>query len=352
MIGGTLAISEEDALLCVRDFLGSKGLDETDLLSLVSDTYGEPVLVAATGSIAAGVGNSKSDIDLVVVVPGENVTSFPVTCFKSGVMIDTEYLNSSVVEELFRHVEQAGVATRLLNCDAWSLEFAKLRRLTRISESAVLKATPEWQSKLDQLRSGVLAAACAEFWRIETYRRWVTARWLAPTNGRLACLRMSEALIAAAESMLSTEGQVYAGLKWVSAKAQRSPNTEPLRLVNAAYRASRHWSDDPTGYLRHGGRLLENFLGEIEAAQIDCVLSRHSDVIVEEFGARTLLHRSKLAGAAVKGAHEELTHANHVWRGGSKDVPPPWLMDLLTNNLLWLDILEPTTPELGMRHGA
>lgn len=339
--------SQDDAMEAIRFFLRKRDLTEADLLAQVTNNYGEPELVAATGSIAAGVGNSTSDIDVAVVVPSQKVTSFPVTSFIGGLMVDTEYVNSDTIRSLCMSVKRGLVGNFISNCDSWSLASAQLRRLSRLSESAVLIASSSWQRQLDELRSGVLSRAASHYWKVEAYRRWTTARWMSSTTPHVACLRFYEALIAAAESLMCAEGQVYTGLKWTPAKAARSESQFAKELVATAQASPACWADNPRKFLNQAQQLLESWSDCRSPSDMRANLLIHSSATIERIGGKVLIHRDNLAGVALSGNVDTLfSETRLLWSDKLSVSPEPWLLKLLAQNLLWLDISVPETVDL------
>jgi Nucleotidyltransferase domain len=331
--------SQDDAMKAIRSFLQSRSLAEADLLAQVTEGYGEPELVAATGSIAAGVGNRASDIDLVVVVPSQKVTSFPVTSFIGGLMVDTDYVSTETVRSLCTSVRSGLVGNFVSNCDTWSIASAHLRRLARLSESAVLVASSSWQDQLDELRSGILSRAASQYWEVEAYRRWIAASWMSDITAHVACLRFYEALIAAAESLMCAEGRVYTGLKWVPAKAARSESLLARDLVEAAQAGPICWADDPHRFMRKAHQLLQSWSNSNSQCEYRVNLLVHSSATVEKIGGKVLVHRDNLAGVALNGEVDLLNSANRlVWSSELFQTPEPWLLALFAQNVLWLDV--------------
>lgn len=80
-----------------QKFLEERGLDLGDVIGETDQGHGRPALAVAAGSVLAGFGNHRSDLDLLVLVENDQLTRFPIQSHRHGTLIDVNIRQASAV---------------------------------------------------------------------------------------------------------------------------------------------------------------------------------------------------------------------------------------------------------------
>ena len=95
-VGGSGGAAGVESILAARldSFLARRGLHREQLVAQLDEPFGRPLLVAAAGSILQGVGNERSDLDLIVVVE-DKVSRMPLASYARAVLVDPTYFGAA-----------------------------------------------------------------------------------------------------------------------------------------------------------------------------------------------------------------------------------------------------------------
>lgn len=221
----------------LKTFLSKHNCVPEDLLSEVEDVYGEPRIVIATGSILSGFGNKFSDLDVFVVVENSNLTALPITSYKGGLRVDTEYYGVDRVFNQEKMVRSGSChRSQVLSRDLWVQYYRSLRSMTRFYDGYRLSSKPEFFDWLDQIKSCWLESRVSEWFTYESCRHYLAANWLKKSNMRLACNSISEALFSALSAKVAEKGQVILPKKWLGEKLKACAFVEYLEMFKKALR--------------------------------------------------------------------------------------------------------------------
>ncbi|MFI7301389.1 hypothetical protein [Streptomyces sp. NPDC050121] len=69
------------------------------MLNEADQGLGNPALVVVAGSVLAGLGNVRGNLDLLVLVESENLKRFPVLSHEHGTLIDVSFRRASTVRD-------------------------------------------------------------------------------------------------------------------------------------------------------------------------------------------------------------------------------------------------------------
>jgi len=196
-------------------FLAPHGTEYEDLRREVDDSFGEPRLVVAAGSVLQGFGNSASDVDLHAVVDDGRVTDFHVSFHDRGFSVDVNY-----VEETWIKDAAARPLVPPRTRPEWKDEQRRLTQLGRFALGLPLAGRDDWLAwRLDA--ASAFAAHAAWWWRAEALRFRVAAELLVPAKPLLAAQRYCDAGLAALDAVAAAAGEAYVGTKWLGLKLTR-----------------------------------------------------------------------------------------------------------------------------------
>lgn len=323
----------------LQDFLSRKGATIQDLLEQVGKSFGEPLLVVATGSVLEGFGNEESDVDLSIFVDAPNVTDFPVSSHTLGLPLDLSYIDSTWATEnsgfVVRNELHAGP---VFNRTAWKSSQRRLTRLGRVCTGKVLAGQRDWLDWQQRLCAAFPHHAVT-WWRTEALRQLSAGHLLVPTAPLLAAQRYCDAGLAVLESRAASAGELYVGPKWIAAKLVRQGAAELL----AAYERFMDLPvkpDETTTYLSEAVALI----GELTADRPlpenpEITLSKLPGVERWEVRGRVLWHRWTIRGVEVDD-DSALDHGNPdglLWRG-RLDALPEAARLIATQDFAWLSV--------------
>ncbi len=326
----------EQARNALDEYAARIGIDVADVVAEVENTYGEPELIAAVGSTAAGLGTRYSDFDFIAVIDRDDVPAFPVTAFVGGKMIDTEYMASATLCGMIAEIGQPFAPAKVLDAREWHACVSRLRKLSRLAWSAPMLCSAKWDDLAESLRAGPLAREMSQFWYRDAWRKRIVSEWLWQDAPLTACVRLGEAIVELVEAELAARGQFYFGLKWTPHKASRSMDPALIGAIEFAQRFP-SGKADLARFHSHGIEWFHELTKERDEPPLRAHLSIHPKAAVHDLGGEWMLSRDGCAGAFVKGTAAPAPDLP-VWSGGSFEEPPPWVMSLFRRNLLWLGV--------------
>jgi len=310
------------------------------LLAHVEPVFGAPHAVLKSGSIAAGLGNPKSDIDLLVLVPSERVTKFPILSHEGERIVDAEYISLPRRTRIAADIRDRVEPSHLPGAAALHARYENLWTLSRLAIGSVLHADAAAGAFLAGIKEPWLAEAISEFWALEAWRRWSVARWLYAAKPRTAAWRCGMALFAAADARLASQGQYYVNPKWVSEKVARAADPA-LRAMLERARAGM-LIDSPgeaEAFVESASGLLDELLAPFAPLPRLVTELRLADgVSLRSAGGSTILAYHDLHGAEIRDHGLRFDPDAPTWSGGVGDVPPGAVMALFERHLLWPSI--------------
>lgn len=333
-------LSDAEATARLDEVLRGYGLSLAELSEEVEATYGEPELVLASGSLMAGFGSPKSDIDLLVIMDAKRrVTDLPIMSYRKDAHIDTEYYARDAVLEMCEVLDRPDVLRATMSEKGWRKDYRLLRTLTRFGHSSILEATETWRAIIDRLRSATFFDVVAAWWRAEAVRYHIGASWLAPANPLLACLRMQEAIQASLSARAAARGELILPKKWLAGKLDACGDDAGLTELRTLL------SLDPTGdpacafdtlkarSLDHIGDEARRYPLELHLASGVELIDLKTETLASRWGLRAIHFRPTRDG--LRGADKRSTP---VWAGAGDQTPPDFGLDLFRADMAWLGI--------------
>jgi hypothetical protein len=324
------------------DFLKTRGIDRDTLRREADQGLGAPALAVAGGSVLAGFGNHRSDIDLLVLVDNERLTRFPIQSHEHGTLIDIN----------LRRAEDVRGTTAALAADpwptfatvtepAWNHRRRAINTAGRLALGLPLLASPPWDSWHASLRRPWLAEAVRQWWAVEAHRRARAAGWLAGARPRAAAVRAREAVVAALNARAAARGELYSPEKWVGEKLRLLGDTEGLAVLAEALEPP----DRP-------GEAVARLLGRVEqligeAAPLHSVLRWATGAGIAELDDRTVVDRWQLRALELPPCKLPATGTGAViWSGPAAATPPEEILPLFVHDMVWLGMARPD-PEVS-----
>ncbi|MEU3036772.1 hypothetical protein [Streptomyces griseoaurantiacus] len=320
-------------------FLGRRGRTVTDLTDQVADSFGEPLLVVAAGSVQQGFGNEESDVDLLVFVDAQ-VTNIPISSHVLGLPVDVNYLSTDWARAADALLAGEPWDGELVTRSDWKDSLRRFQRLGRLAVSLPLAGTATWRGWLAGLAEPVTEYA-AHWWTRECLRQRTAARLRRDTDPLLAAQRYCDAGLAALEVAAARAGELYVGAKWIEAKLERGAAPEYLD----AYRflmATPTTAAEAKRYHDAAEELLDSLLHLPGDPVVQLALM--PDVERHEIRGRTLLHRWGMRGLESRSPDFAVPAANGaVWRGPAGALDGDAAL-LVGQGLVWLSVADADGP--------
>jgi hypothetical protein len=319
-------------------FLAARGATREDLLTAVGEPFGRPLLVMATGSILAGFGNGRSDIDINVVVE-HHAPRLPIPSHELPVLVDATYFGRSVVEAWVSAIrDQPWPPAGPLDRAQWLQHRANIFNCTRFACGLTLVEEDDWDFRIAEFREPWLRERVAEWWRIESVRRGRAARWLADARPLLASQLKLEAVLAALEGRAAAAGQIYFKQKWLAEKLRAIEDEEGMAVWREVMRA-------PTSEREVGDYLArcDDLLLELGCRQTDGLTAQLwylPGVKLRALDERTLVSRWDLRGIEFGGAIAAVPEPPQpIWEGALDERPSADVLSLFVEDMTWLAIV-------------
>ncbi|MFI6284825.1 hypothetical protein ACIBCM_08725 [Streptomyces sp. NPDC051018] len=321
----------------LTDFLEERGLKIDDVLGETDQGVGAPVLAVASGSVLAGFGNHRSDLDLLLVVESERLTRFPVQSHRHGTLIDVNIRKAEAVREhTARLRDSAWPRFGSVTQDAWNHRRRTIKTTTRLALGLPLSVTEPWDAWHAGLGAPWLARVVEQWWTVEARRLARAARLLAAERPMVAATRGREAVVAALNSRAAAAGQLYFTEKWAGEKLRASADREGL----AALREVLAPPSAPRERVARCLGLVEELTGPV--VPLHSVLRWATGVGAAELEDRTVVDRWQLRALEVHRTGLPPAGGEDIlWSGPPNADPPPDIQRLFVHDMLWLGVAEP-----------
>lgn len=325
-------------------FLAARGTTIEMLLATVGEPYGRPLLVVATGSILHGLGNERSDIDINIVVEQE-VTPLPIPTYTPRLLVDTTYFSASEVEKWVSALRDQPWPLTQLDRAQWKRRHSEFFNCTRFGYGLVLSARDGRDLWMAELRKPWLAERVANWWRVESVRRWLGGRWLANAKPLLAAQRQLDAVLAKLESRVAAAGHPYFGPKWLPEKLRTLGDSQGLAVLHEVMRAPTT-EREARSYAARCEVLMAELGGGDNGDNDDMAaqLWYLDGVKLRKIDGGTLVSRWNLRGLELRGAAPAATQpSGPLWEGGLNVQPPADVLALFIEDMTWLSMVARTT---------
>jgi hypothetical protein len=332
-------VTEEELAARLRTFLDRRGVAVETLLGNVESSFGAPLLVVATGSVLQGFGNSRSDVDLNVVVEAEKLAALPIPSFEGDVLVDATYFGAHQLEPWVPALrDHPWPPTGTVDRDACRRRFSRLFQSSRFACGLALTARNGWDGWLEELRRPWLVQRVVEWWRTEAYRWSLGARWLRDVKPMLAAQRQCEAVIAALESRAAAAGELYFKPKWLAEKFAMLGDEAGRQALKCALRTPTR-ERDVDSYVSRCDELLRDLLGDSAERALGVQVWMAPGVTVRRLGGTTLVSRWDLRGVELRDADLALDGNAPIWQGGIDAEPSVQLLELFAADMTWLSLV-------------
>jgi len=321
----------------LAEFLDERGLKIDDVLGETDQGFGEPALAVASGSVLAGFGNRRSDLDLLVIVENDKLTRFPIQSHEHGTLIDVNIRQASAVREhTARLRDSPWPRFESVTQDAWNHRRRTLKTTTRLALGLPLAVTEPWDSWHAGLREPWLAQAVVQWWTVEAHRLGRAARLLQDDRPMVAVARAREAVVAALNARAAAAGQLYFTEKWVGEKLKAVGDHAGLTALRSVLEPPLPPGDRVARCLG----LVEEFTAPV--APLHSVLRWATGVGTALLDDRTVVDRWQLRALEVRRTDLPAAGTEDVlWSGPPDADPPEDIQRLFTHDMLWLGVATP-----------
>ncbi|MEU8462019.1 hypothetical protein [Streptomyces sp. NPDC029003] len=318
-------------------FLKQRGLHRDAVRKEADQGVGRPVLAVASGSVLAGFGNHRSDLDLMVLVENDRLTRFPIQSHEHGTLIDVNIRRAASVRETTAALTaEPWPRFATVTEDAWNHRRRALNTANRLALGLPLLASPPWDAWHAGLRRPWHAEAVTQWWTVEAHRLAQAARWLLDARPMAAAVRAREAVVAALNARAAAAGESYFTAKWVGEKLKVLGDAEGLAVLHEALRAPLVPREQVPRRLADAERLAG------DPAGLHAVLRWSTGVGTTVLEDRTVVDRWQLR--AVESARRDLPPEDSdtvVWSGPLGAPPPADLLPLFVHDMVWLGVAHP-----------
>ncbi|MGW0332545.1 hypothetical protein ACWD0J_11855 [Streptomyces sp. NPDC003011] len=323
-------------------FLEPRGISRTAVLGEADQGMGAPALAVVAGSVLAGFGNHRSDLDLLVLVENDKLTRFPIQSHEHGALIDVNVRWASGVRD---SADELATETwprfATVTEDAWNHRRRTLNTVNRLALGLPLIAVPPWDDWQAGLRRPWLADVLEQWWTVEAHRLAQAARWLLDARPMAAAVRAREAVVAALNARTTAAGTLYFAAKWVGEKLRSLGDDEGLALLREALAPPLA----PRERVAHCLAAVERLIGD--AAPLHAVLRWSTGVGTTALDDRTVVDRWQLRALEVPRRDLPPSDGDAViWSGPAGTSLPDDLMPLFVHGMVWLGVAHPD-PEVS-----
>ncbi|MEV6570219.1 hypothetical protein [Streptomyces sp. NPDC051577] len=318
-------------------FLDERGITRDAVRRETDQGMGSPALAVAAGSVLAGFGNHRSDLDLFVLVENDRLTRFPIQSHEHGTLIDVNIRRAGAVRETTADL-RARPWPRFASVgeSGWNHRRRAINTANRLGLGLPLVATPPWDAWHAALRDPWLADVVEQWWTVEAHRLAQAAHWLRRAKPMAAAARAREAVVAALNARAAAGGQVYLPAKWVGEKLKALDDTEGLAVLGDALAPPL----DPRERIPHCLGLVDRLAGE--PAPLHAVLRWSTGVGTTVLDDRTVVDRWQLRALEVLRSDLPPEGSDAVlWSGPVGSALPDDLLPLFAGDMLWLGVAHP-----------
>ncbi|MFC7308254.1 hypothetical protein ACFQVC_29040 [Streptomyces monticola] len=324
-------------------FLEQRGIDRQAVLGEAADQgLGTPALAVAAGSVLAGFGNHRSDLDLLVLVENDRLTRFPIQSHEHGMLIDISVRRASEVRDSAAGLRAEPWPRSATVTEAgWNHRRRVINTVSRLALGLPLIATPPWDGWLAGLRGAWLADAVEQWFAVEAHRRAQAARWLLDARPMAAAVRAREAVVAALNARAAAGGELYCTDKWVGEKLKLLGDTEGLAVLRDVLEPPL----TPHDRVPHCLDFVDRTVGTAEP--LHAVLRWAIGVGTTPLDDRTVVDRWQLR--ALETFRRDLPPQDSdavIWSGPAGSDPPDDVLPLFVHDMVWLGLAHPE-PEVS-----
>ncbi|SDF98906.1 hypothetical protein SAMN05421505_10121 [Sinosporangium album] len=323
--------------------MDQRGLKIDAVLGETDQGLGSPVLAVASGSVLAGFGNHRSDLDLLVLVDNDRLTRFPVQSHEHGTLIDVNVRQAAKVRGHAAWLRDgAWPSAESVTQDAWNHRRRTLKTTTRLALGLPLAAAEPWDSWQAGLGEPWLARVVEQWWTVEAHRLARAVRLLRRDRPMVAATRGREAVVAALNARAAAGGQLYFTEKWVGEKLRVLGDEAGLAVLREVLAPPLRPDDRVARCLR-----LVDELVPVERP-LHSVLRWATGVGTATLDDRTVVDRWQLRALEVRRTDLPESGAEDVLWSGPPDVDPPEdIHRLFVHDMLWLGVAEPDAEVTG-----
>jgi hypothetical protein len=314
-----------------------RGIRPEVLVEAVGEPFGAPLAVIATGSLFAGFGNASSDVDVIGVADDDRITNFPIVEHVGGTRIDIAYLAAERLAGLEKRLVDARFPRAEATRRGWTTDRRDFDLATRLAVGQIVRAVPPWGERVASFSRGWLASRVADWWSVESTRRWIAAEWLVEQKPLLAAMRYFEAAVAACQAGVSRAGDVYFAEKWLFEKLARAERTSELDAIRGVLALP----SDPGELRSHRARcraIVESEAIEVRPDVTTIQVFLAPGVTVHDLADRRIAQRWGLRYVDVDETLADADdHSAPLWRGPAADAPPA-IVELFVHDMVWLGV--------------
>jgi hypothetical protein len=323
-------------------FLARKDRGMDDLKAQVDQSFGEPLLVIAAGSVLQGFGNEESDLDVIALVDAPRVTDVPIPSHVLDLPVDVNYLDITWIRAAATEATgDFSPAVLGLSQSAWRAAYRRMTKVGRVVYGLPLDGDPALFAWQRDLRAGFLRYAAA-WWRAESLRQLTAARLLRANRPMLAAQRVHDAGMAALESVVSLLDEAYTGPKWIGAKLRRVADP----ALDAAYQQLVRIpvrDTETTAYLDDAEQTIAELFADAPLpADPDVAVTPQDGVARQTAVGLVLLHRYGARGVESDDPDFGTTDDDGLVFHGPVSTMSESIRVLLTEGLGWLTVREVT----------
>ncbi|MGW6457499.1 hypothetical protein ACWF94_16535 [Streptomyces sp. NPDC055078] len=300
----------------------------------MDDSFGEPLLIVAAGSVISGFGNANSDLDVCVIAPDDVASSLPLMAYPQGARVDVVLHGAARVTERYEELTTTRWPPPRIGPGDIGTRRQVIDSLSRFGLGLPLRGTPEWslwQRRLDTELTGWISS----WYTAEAFRKRVAAREFTARKPVVAALRAGEALVAALERQAVERGEPYFKPKWLGEKLRRLGDREGLAAFELAM-CPPGSPDEVPAYLAQVGELLDDRLRGVDSSGWRVRLSHARGTDQHTFGESRLVSRWGLRTVSVPSGGPVDTATS--WSCALDEPWHPDLTALFTEDVLWLGV--------------
>ncbi|MEH2500343.1 hypothetical protein V1294_006822 [Bradyrhizobium sp. AZCC 1678] len=324
----------------LSSFLGKNDYTPEKLLSEVEEVFGTPELVLATGSILAGLGNSMSDVDLIVVVRNKSLSDLPIMSFPSNLKVDTEYYDADDVRSNIHLIQSSKWPLQEpLDPPRWQKFVRGFKLATRLQASYPLIVTEQWKEVLQTLGEDWLRQSLVSWWHTEALRCRLAARWTVSRSPLLASIRMGDALLTALHKCAVERGEIYFHRKWIGQKLRRLNDERLLGSYERVFDPTMSDADDLAKYKRLDQE-CELLLKDVPDYEYQYVLRLAKQTEILDAPTGRLVSQWGMKGLLFEPAELRSfdSKTGIVAAGSINDAPERDVMELYQHGMCWLSV--------------
>ncbi|WP_017545472.1 hypothetical protein [Nocardiopsis prasina] len=317
-----------------QEYIKRHGLTEQQVLDQVDETFGEPLLVVAAGSVISGFGNDTSDLDLYTVVEDDVASLLPLMSYPNGARIDAVLCGARQLLDSHRELGSDTWPPRQVKPgDIWAKRKA-IDAITRYGLGLPLFGTERWtawQRRLQAEAHGWMS----DWHAVDAYRMRAAARALLTHKPLVAGIRAGDALMAALERHALARGEPYFKWKWLGEKLERLGDSQALSAYEQSLSPPLSERDVPR-YVERTEDLLHSYLGDVDTGSWRLSLQPAVGTSWEPFGEEHLVSRWGLRAAAVSAGSS--VGEPGTWTYRLSETWDPDVEALFSEDMLWLGV--------------